>query len=133
MQLWIIEFELVLNFYNLLFFFRCQGQCVHHLKWICGQINLNVSLDTHSFIYCLFFHFKNILLTMRFIAQWSFSPFIFWHSLHDDDLHFLHIHINSSSHLAFVSYFFFARGTSLFIIYSSKIIVLRFLWDEKNV
>lgn len=117
MQLWIIEFELVLNFYNLLFFFRCQGQCVHHLKWICGQINLNVSLDTHSFIYCLFIHFKNILLTMRFIAQWSFSPFIFWHSLHDDDLHFLHIHINSSSHLAFVSFFFLREEPvcSLFI------------------
>lgn len=81
MQLWIIEFELVLNFYNLLFFFRCQGQCVHHLKWICGQINLNVSLDTHSFIYCLFF-----------ILKISYS---LWGSLHNDlfphlffDIHF---------------------------------------------
>ena len=135
MQLWIIEFELVLDFYlQFVVVFRCQGQCVHHLKWICGQINLNVSLDT--LIYLLsFFHFKNILLTMRFIAQWFFSPFIFWHSLYDDDLHFhfLHTHMNSSWHLAFVSHFSRARGTSLLIIYSSKIIVFKFLWDEKNV
>lgn len=132
MQLWIIEFELVLNFYNLLFFFRCQGQCVHHLKWICGQINLNVSLDTHSFIYCLFF-----------ILKISYS---LWGSLHNDlfphlffDIHFttmIFIFCTFTSILVRILLlfrFFFARGTSLLIIYSSKIIVFRFLWDEKNV
>lgn len=98
------------------FFFDVKVNVCITLNGYVGKLIL-MSHWTHSFIYCLFFHFKNILLTMRFIAQWSFSPFIFWHSLHDDDLHFLHIHINSSSHLAFVSYFFLREEPvcSLFI------------------